>query len=338
MLYLSIPTKHDLDGYYKLLEKKIADAIKEIASNEVKTFLTPDRIKLIIQDEPKKLLNHHMDSMKYLINKFNDKEYTNYIVVRNKKKKDKTDTELIKRYQIVEEIFKVFNYTEFISGSKSLSYKFAAQLKRNTCTYCNRLYTQTIITGDVKTGGRNNSERITRPEFDHWFPKYKYPILSLSYYNLIPSCSVCNSSVKSSSNFTLDSHTHPYIKESGQEFTFSYHSKSIHENNVILKFPKDSKIANTLKDFKTGEIYNAHSNLELKDLLELKYKYSENYLDILLNRTFTSIGLTEKEAYRLIFGIEIDEEKLHKRPLSKFKKEIIAELLQTDKKNTLLNE
>ncbi|HTA84542.1 MAG TPA: hypothetical protein VK783_16480 [Bacteroidia bacterium] len=338
MLYLSIPTQVELDNYYESIIKKIDRVIHGIVhSAEIKAFLTSDRIKGVIQDEPAALLNHHKEAMMSLVANFNNAEYDTYIAVRNKQIKNAAESFLINRYGIVEQLFSVFNYAGFISGSKSTAYKLAAKLNRNTCTYCNRLYTQTITTGGEGTGGNNDSERIIRPEFDHWFPKYKYPLLALSYYNLIPSCSVCNTSVKIRADFTLDTHTHPYIKEAGQEFTFSYHNESVHENNVRIKVQKPSKTATTLMDFRTEKIYNVHSNLELKDLLELKCNYSKNYLEILLKKTFDSLEISEKEAYRLIFGVQKDEDDFHKRPLSKFKTDIIAELMEIDKKATLLN-
>ena len=48
---------------------------------------------------------------------------------------------------------------------------FLDKLNRDTCTYCNRNYTLNLI----------NSR--ARAELDHWFPKEKYPILSLSFFN-----------------------------------------------------------------------------------------------------------------------------------------------------------
>lgn len=38
--------------------------------------------------------------------------------------------------------------------------------------------------------------------------------------------------------------------------------------------------------------------------------------------------MSKEEAYRMVFGIETKEEDYHKRPFSKFKKDIIDELLR----------
>lgn len=48
----------------------------------------------------------------------------------------------------------------------------------------------------TKTVFDEEGEKITRPTFDHWFAKDDHPLLALSFYNLIPSCNICNSSVK----------------------------------------------------------------------------------------------------------------------------------------------
>ena len=80
----------------------------------------------------------------------------------------------------------VFDYDGALGDSKSKSYWLAEHIGHNSCTYCNRQYTFTV-------SGKNNGERITRPAFDHWFPKSRFPLLSLNLYNLIPCCAICNS-------------------------------------------------------------------------------------------------------------------------------------------------
>lgn len=79
----------------------------------------------------------------------------------------------------------------------------------------------------------------------------------------------------------------------------------------------------------TKLVYSKHSEKELQDLIDLRLKYSENYLKTLLEDTFDSkLNLSKEEKYRLIFGIELSEDSMHKRPFSKFKKDIIEELLK----------
>ena len=198
--------------------------------------------------------------------------------------------------------------------------KFLEKLNVDTCVYCNRNYTTQLV------------KDRARAELDHWFPKESFPILALSFYNLIPSCHSCNH-IKHNNHpdegwsKALSNITHPYIDNKDETFLFSYFYSSLNKPKVILKTEND-KVEKTIIFGKIDEIYESHSNRELKDLLELRYKYSKNYLDILLNNTFKEMRLSHEEVYRMIFGTEINEHDYHKRPFSKFKKDIIEELLQ----------
>ena len=55
-----------------------------------------------------------------------------------------------------------------------------------------------------------------------------------------------------------------------------------------------------------------------------------NYIKILTEDTFKNLKISKEEIYRMVFGIEIEEENYHRRPFSKFKKDIIDELLRID--------
>lgn len=220
---------------------------------------------------------------------------------------------------------------------KNYGKEFLNKLDIHTCVYCNRNYTL-----DLKK--LNNS----RAQIDHWFPKDKFPLLALSFYNLIPSCQSCNhikgngdsiikkilvndnasdeEILKWWSNDALNYLNHPYVNKSNFKFTWFFHNSL---NDTKIEFKNSClQSENTNRFNKTKEIYNAHSDKELKDLLDLRYKYSKNYLEILLEKTFTELSMSKEEAYRMIFGIEIKEEDYHKRPFSKFKHDIIEELLR----------
>ncbi|SFC72322.1 hypothetical protein [Flavobacterium phragmitis] len=204
------------------------------------------------------------------------------------------------------------NWFQPIFGKKLLNF-----INQDTCTYCNRNYTlQTVV---------NRS----RAQIDHWFSKETFPLLALSFYNLIPCCPTCNHAKLD--EVVNNDFAHPYTCiEENQKFTFSFNYVSLNEDyDIKCKVDENSKMDNTLKGFKIKEIYNAHSKKELKDLLELRYKYSDNYIDLLINKTFNGL-MSKEEIYRMIFGIEIQEQDYHKRPFSKFKHDIINELLDVN--------
>lgn len=99
--------------------------------------------------------------------------------------------EIIKRVSILEEgaenkvCKKIFRYGALNYKKKfqteNTAYWLQRQLGVKVCPYCNRMYTTTLF-----------GEEKIRPDFDHFYPKSKYPYLAVSLFNLIPSCSMCN--------------------------------------------------------------------------------------------------------------------------------------------------
>lgn len=217
----------------------------------------------------------------------------------------------------------VFEYYGWFGGDDNIrydAYQLALNLNRNTCTYCNRIYTHTIK-------GKNNS-KIMRPQFDHWFSRSKHPGLGLSFYNLIPSCSVCNSSVKGALDFDLTTHLHPYVDVGCQEkFKYDYeYRRSTRRYHVSIESldPSDVRIEKTFEDLKLMEVYDTH-HAELAELIKIKNSYSTKYINKLI-KAFPKAHLSEKEVYRLAFSAEFEESEFYKRPLSKFKKDILRKL------------
>jgi len=207
--------------------------------------------------------------------------------------------------------------------SEKWNYKLARLINKHTCTYCNREYTFTF---ENSSGGKGMV-----PQFDHWFSKSKYPLLAISFYNLIPSCATCNS-IKSITDLNLVEHLHPYRDANiSSSYRFSYLMRKPHK-------PEISFVNNAVGDYKGIKtalalnlplIYKGHSGKELQDLYDLRYKYNDNYLDILLEKTFSKkLRISNEEKYRIVFGIEIDSDYYHKRIMSKFKADIINKLLK----------
>lgn len=211
-------------------------------------------------------------------------------------------------------IRKIFDYENWLNYDKYNAYDFAKKLDIPTCPYCNRTYTKTVII--------QKKEKIIRPEFDHWFPKSEYPLLALSFYNLIPSCHICNSNVKGKTEFKLDTHFHPYNSASNVKATFSYNYKSCDGYRIKIN-TKDDFSRDSVEAFQLENIYQAHED-EVKDLIKIRQAYSDKYIEI-LNKSL-KINLSKEEVYRLAFGVHYEEDKFDRRPLSKLKKDILTEL------------
>ncbi|CCH01377.1 hypothetical protein FAES_3369 [Fibrella aestuarina BUZ 2] len=215
----------------------------------------------------------------------------------------------------------VFNYDLFITKAKNRydAYDLAESLDINTCTYCNRNYTSTVIT----EGG----EKLVRPQFDHYFDKGTNPLLAVSFYNLIPCCSICNSSIKGTAKFNLDDHLHPYFdnKISDIRFTYEYSNSSKSGLKIKIITQNPSKEKNTVEAFALEQIYNSHIG-ELLNLIKTRQYFSDRYLSILTSNLLRGVHISREDLYGIIFGAEYDSINFINRPFSKFKYDILKEL------------
>ena len=99
---------------------------------------------------------------------------------------------------ILKEVF-VTVYNDFCK--QPTAYEVMKKLQVNVCPYCNRQYTFTVDSG-----------KKTRPEFDHFYDKASYPLLALSFYNLVPSCHTCNH-VKRNDEAAINPYFHGFVHE-----------------------------------------------------------------------------------------------------------------------------
>ncbi len=225
---------------------------------------------------------------------------------------------------------KVFNYAWFTQTNAKhyCAYDLAKNLNYKTCPYCNRNYTVTVV---------EKGKRIVRPDFDHFFPKDKYPLLTLSFYNLIPSCPLCNRSVKGAATIVYGKYLHPYEEGYGTALKINYFpldtdsAHGIKSNFKILTMlnPMESTKAirceNNFKLFKLKEIYEESHCGEIADIVRKHIVSNGKYLEV-LHKAFPKLG-TFHELYKIAFGNYYDELHFEKRPLSKLTKDIVEQLV-----------
>lgn len=214
----------------------------------------------------------------------------------------------------------VFNYKEFIKKDSGYNaYSLAENIRIDACSYCNRQYTITV----------KNKKQLTRPQFDHFFPKSVYPILGLSFYNLIPCCTICNSTFKRDDEMSLEDFFHPYDHAIANDFEFNYvlkqgNPRRCHEIKLDYLSPKNKdKVERSLNMFKIKETYDGHLFI-VDNLLKVKDSLSEDYLAVLTDpKIFKGMTWSIEEAYEFAFGTSIEEKEFYKHPFSKLKKDIL---------------
>lgn len=312
MQYIDITQKKIIDArdlHYKFMRYVIKKKLNGRYFNEPKPHTSLKSIQVVtgIHSKVKQFLNVERNLKKVLIG--------------TPQELDAIKSKFTTKKQI-ESIKRLFDYEMWIDYNVKSTYFFynAYDLANNldipTCPYCNRIYTKTV----------DNLSKITRPTFDHWFPKSTYPLLAISFYNLVPSCNICNSG-KSADPFELDTHFHPYHKSIDTSKNLSYSFSFEHEDYTSFKFKitGNNTFSNTsIKAFKLEDIYKMHED-EIKDLRQLRDSYSVDYLNMVKSKILVNT-ITDEEIYRLAFGTHINEDKFDRRPLSKMKKDILKEL------------
>lgn len=233
-------------------------------------------------------------------------------------------------------IYSVFNYDALIESKEPWgAYKLTNALGVTVCPYCNRNYIHTSY----------NEHGKTRPELDHFFPKSKYPFLSISIYNLIPSCHICNSNLKGAKDFYTHPHLHPFIETKNGNFQFEvkYRDEVIDEivadlesfDIVLACLTEDEEmkasIENSCKTFLINELYNLHKDVAQELLFKSVY-YNETKIEELKKILGDHAGIDENFLKRVIIGTYADSSGIGKRSLSKYSFDIIS---KTDLKRTL---
>ncbi len=230
---------------------------------------------------------------------------------------------------------KIFDYDGWFSlldNHKSWGpYQLTKKLNLNSCPYCNRQYTFTVI--NLKGG------KVARPELDHFLPQSKHPLLALSFYNLIPSCHVCNSSVKGSADTKYETHLNPYEKNDKHSLMrFTYVPQTYEgavglteEVDVELKYNGDSadtitkaKVEGNIDLFCLNDLYKNHSD-NVQEIIRKREVSGDKYIEI-MQKTFTDFPIKIEDAYRLAYGNYYLEKDFSRRALSKLTKDIAIEL------------
>lgn len=230
------------------------------------------------------------------------------------------------KYVTDSKITQIFNYSAFRA---KFGFTLAKNLGISCCPYCNRNYT----TSHETTQAGRATKKLVFPEFDHFYPKGDYPVLALSFYNLIPSCNVCNTHFKGPKDPIEYNLFHPYTKVKETHFNFKFFAQnyaSLIGKDLSIKldfnYNETTEINNKLKAtisfFDIKAIYEkCHSDI-IKDIIDKRITYCDEYL----SRLQMDYKLDFNEAYRILFETHYNEEALHKRPFSKLKKDIYHDL------------
>jgi len=234
----------------------------------------------------------------------------------------------------------LLDYKTLRSGNKKLLYRFYKKLGVKCCVYCN---SQHVILLD-------DEQKTMRFQADHYIPKSKFPIFSITLANLVPVCNNCNH-LKSTKelnyvlyyNDTEGEHhdlgfslTHQSIVE----YCMNRNSDNA-ENHLEIVFKdyyeKDANNSSRLNEvLKIDKIYEQHQDV-VADLINKKIVYNESYLES-LGKEFSKLFKREDESInhhlfnQMLYGHSLDEEHINKRVFSKLTIDVKKQLDTLDLK------
>ena len=180
------------------------------------------------------------------------------------------------------------------------------------CPYCNA---ETVYAFDFI---RDEKLRLAKSAFDHFYPRARYPFLGLSLYNLIPSCTRCNTSFKHDDYGSTLLMAHPYVDDvhRGMEFRLLF------KNHHAFVFCRDQDIDTVLfqervagqcpggvewaRTFHHETVYTELFRSEAADAYCSAIRYPKSYV---ANCTddLRRAGLPEADIERLLYRCPIDD-------------------------------
>ena len=225
--------------------------------------------------------------------------------------------------KIREEIYMVFEKCYNNLSNRKWAYEFLEILNSDVCPYCNRTFTFSI----------NKNGKKQKPEFDHYFPKRKYPYLGISIFNLVPICSNCNKG-KGEKYVTGNKQVVLYPYEEDFEtiqIKFSSDFDRIeawfnNEEELRVKMQGNNKdIISSYNDaFKIEELYSLHKDYII-EILKKSIMLNDDFVFSIYS-SFPELFSDINEVKELIYGNYLKHENFGRRPLSKMTHDLLEEL------------
>lgn len=221
--------------------------------------------------------------------------------------------------ELMENLYTKFTQSDSGKG-KSTSHYFFEKLNIRTCPYCNRQYTFTLSEENANTS----------PEYDHFYAKSDYPILAVSFYNLVPSCHACNQIKGVKKTVKVN----PYFSGFKCKFRLYDKKKNGKKMNALEILNKGEGYLNfdganmaeksNIKAFGLNGLYELHDDY-VKDIIEKAAAYNKVSREMIAD-TFQKRGYTPDQVHDFVWGKYLDDSQLENRVLSKLTKDLLEQL------------
>jgi len=296
------------------VEEKLAGLGTFVADNNDwndKSAIT-DYIDLLIADYPKVLTLEPIEWKQY-IDKYNEVLKREPDMLTTEVAYTKTKKKVLKG-KLYERIIICLQYAK----ARVILGEIHQQMGLKTCVYCNTIPTMS-----------KNGEVFY--QMDHYLPQSLYPFLGTCFYNLQPSCDVCNDHKKTQDcDFGLYVNSEQHKELSPFRFVPKIES-------LDGPYPRCEEIlfrgkgANVTKESKAHEEMFHINNLYAgyKDEVSALYadSYKMNPTMIAVNAECWGIPATKKDVLAYMSGhLSLEEKDIHKKTLTKLKQDTIKQL------------
>jgi hypothetical protein len=297
----TVLTKEELENWYL---GKLKDTIRNKLNNIKPSFPNGNE---------KRALDFMIDNIEDIL-KASPSEletYTNNnVLTPNGLYRAKNENNRLSLTDFGNKVLDAFNYDYY---RDTILKELAKKLNVKTCPYCNMHYT---------LFAEESNKKLAKFQFDHFFDKSDYPFLSMSLYNLIPSCAVCNHG-KSTGKVSLI--FHPYHSAICDQFHFEvknplelFSGAYLGKNEIGIDLVADA-CTKQEKDvfnntFNITTLYSRHGDIAQevfdKAYVEAYYLNPDNF-------NFLK-GKSPEYLKRLLMGTYPEKSDIEKRPMTKF--------------------
>lgn len=177
------------------------------------------------------------------------------------------------------------------------------------CPYCNRDYINC------------RADNVSGAQLDHFYSRAEYPLFAVSLYNFVPACGNCNR-VKSAQAKDFASPFDETI-DWENDVKFSYRQKNLNDIEIDIESTNPA-IINNVNVMRIKEAYQIHG-IEILELQEKKLAYSKSQKEE-IQKVLHKIKVSDDEIKRIIFGHQITQEDMRKKPLGKMLSDLHKEL------------
>lgn len=237
----------------------------------------------------------------------------------------------------------ITTYLHYDDVRRHIYPKYLERIKINTCVYCNADFISSCHLQKTDSTGNLVFDRNGNPEYDckgrfqldHFWPKSKHPFLSISFFNLQPSCNSCNL-WKSDEDIPFNLFTDG--NEPRSPFRFKILWRDV--TKYALSHDKDdlnidfTSSINNYDRFHIKEVYKPFKD-EVEELLWKKLTIDEAYISLLQSSLPSLITDNNDYLHRYFYGFYKSPNDILRRPLSKMKQDLAVQFENMAKKQKI---